>query len=104
MNPLNTVEEELAEEVAQSMARFKTNIRKLDRPGANVVADMRLVRHATAVMAARLKANREDVRRSSWWEQNVDYLKDELELLVPAGDIVEILNLAAMIYVRECMK
>ena len=65
-------------------------------------ADELLVRLAGEAMLAKLAKKRAD-GRMGWWTTNADnrHLKAMLEAHVAKGDMVDVLNLAAMILVRE---
>ena len=69
----------------------------------DVIADDKLVRHAADAMREKLKLAR--VRgRGGWWnsdECTIDDLRSLLREHVEKGDMRDVLNLAAMVYVRE---
>ena len=68
-----------------------------------MIADERLVRHAAEAMREKLKLAR--VRgRGGWWnsdECTIDDLRSLLREHIEKGDMRDVLNLAAMVYVRE---
>lgn len=69
----------------------------------DMIADERLVRHAAEAMREKLKLAR--VRgRGGWWnsdECTIDDLRSLLREHIEKGDMRDVLNLAAMVYVRE---
>ena len=69
----------------------------------DMIADDKLVRHAADAMREKLKLAR--VRgRGGWWnsdECTVDDLRSLLREHIEKGDMRDVLNLAAMVYVRE---
>ena len=69
----------------------------------DMIADDKLVRHAADAMQEKLKLARVK-GRGGWWnsdECTIDDLRSLLREHVEKGDMRDVLNLAAMIYVRE---
>lgn len=67
------------------------------------LADDRLVRHAANAMREKLQLAREK-GRGGWWnsdECTIDNLRILLREHVEKGDMRDVLNLAAMVYLRE---
>lgn len=67
------------------------------------VADMALVAYASEAMREKLAAAREK-GRGGWWDDGecqVEHLKEMLIDHVSKGDMRDVMNIAAMIYVRE---
>lgn len=76
-------------------------------PGrADAEADERLCRYAAHVMKEKLDASRVK-GRGGWWDENqcsTDHLRASLRQHVAKGDMVDVMNLAAMVYARECVE
>lgn len=67
------------------------------------LADASLVRHATDAMREKLALARSH-GRGGWWndkECSIDHLRSLLREHVEKGDMRDVMNLAAMVYVRE---
>lgn len=67
------------------------------------MADAMLLQHSQLGMAAKLNAAREK-GRGGWWNKNecsIEYLRQLLREHVEKGDMMDVMNLAAMVYVRE---
>lgn len=67
------------------------------------LADDRLVRHAANAMREKLQVARVK-GRGGWWngeECTIDHLRSLLRDHVEKGDMRDVLNFAAMVYVRE---
>lgn len=73
-------------------------------PVLDALADSRLLLYAQRAMADSIVISKAR-GGEAWWDRTVcplHVLKQELADLVNKGDMVKVLNLAAMIYVREC--
>ena len=67
-------------------------------------ADSRLVAYAQEAMTERLHIAR-NKGRHGWWDEktcSIELLKNCLQDSITKGDMVDIMNFAAMIYAREC--
>ena len=70
------------------------------------MADSMLVRATELLMESKLAAAREK-GRGGWWDKEVctlDYLRGLLKEHIEKGDLVDVINLAAMVTVREIME
>lgn len=71
---------------------------------ADETMDKWLARIAENAMLEKLESSR-DKGRGGWWDEkqcSVDDLKHLLLEHVEKGDMVDVMNIAAMIYAREC--
>jgi len=71
---------------------------------AEVLADKRLLHYASRAMEEKLEAARKK-GRGGWWnpdECSIEHLHNLLHEHVKKGDMVDVMNFAAMIYAREC--
>jgi len=76
----------------------------VNREQAEHYADERLVDYAARAMRCKLDDAREQ-GRGGWWNEDecsIDYLRDLLVETLTKGDMVDVMNFAAMIYAREC--
>ncbi|HEB94362.1 MAG TPA: hypothetical protein ENI94_13060 [Gammaproteobacteria bacterium] len=67
-------------------------------------ADDRLVAYAAIAMKEKLRVARLK-GRGGWWnpdECNIEQLRHMLQEHLEKGDVVDVMNFAAMIYAREC--
>lgn len=67
--------------------------------------DKELCKHASFAMDQKLEQKR-DVGRGGWWNTDECTINDLRALLrehIEKADMVDVMNLAAMIYARECM-
>jgi len=67
--------------------------------------DKELCKHAAFAMDQKLEQKR-DVGRGGWWnadECSMELLRECLHSHFLKGDMVDVMNFAAMIYARECM-
>ncbi len=75
-----------------------------DRDIIEALADDRLTIYARMAMKDKLKISRSK-GRGGWWcvdECDVAYLREFLRQQIHKGDMVDVMNVAAMIYAREC--
>jgi hypothetical protein len=98
---------ELKELIRADMTAFlaaeKTSECKTDI--ADIRADYRLADYAHRAMCEKLAIARSK-GRGGWWnpeECSIDYLRELLRKHVEKGDMRDVMNLAAMVYVRECI-
>lgn len=71
---------------------------------ADEIMDDRLCHFAYGAMKEKLEVAREK-GRGGWWDADrcsLEYLRSLLVEHVEKGDMVDVMNLAAMIYAREC--
>ena len=73
------------------------------RQTCDLIADNKLVLHASNAMCEKLRLAR--VRgRGGWWDNtdcSIEHLRSLLREHVEKGDMRDVMNLAAMVYVRE---
>ena len=72
---------------------------------ANMIADDRLCFAAHQAMVQKLRKKREE-GRGGWWnpdECSVEFLRECLHAHLLKGDMVDVMNFAAMIYAREML-
>lgn len=98
---------ELKEEVKAEMTTFIAEAQAAAVPLHihDMRADYRLVDYARRAMQEKLAVAR-DKGRGGWWnpEQcDIDELRRMLREHVEKGDMRDVMNIAAMIYVRECI-
>jgi hypothetical protein len=70
----------------------------------NQIADERLCQYAKMAMEEKLEEKRLE-GRGGWWnsdECSIDSLRQMLREHIEKGDMVDVMNFAAMIYAREC--
>lgn len=75
------------------------------REVVEAMSDARLVSCTSTAMAERLTAAREQ-GKSGWWnseECSITTLKSRLKACLEGGDMIDVVNLAAMIHIREVM-
>lgn len=90
-------------EIQEHIKQDFPHLKKLSASHENY-ADYRLVQFATQAMEEKLKISR-DKGRHGWWDESVCSIQDLQNLLeehVTKGDMVDVMNIAAMIYVRQC--
>lgn len=71
---------------------------------ADSVADDRLCQYASMAMKEKLEEKRAE-GRGGWWDDSrcsIEVLRKMLAEHVEKGDMVDVMNLSAMIYAREC--
>ncbi len=71
------------------------------------LADDRLVHFTAVAMAEKLEISRTKKGRGGWWDKDacsIEQLKSLLKEHVEKGDMIDVVNLSAMIYVREAME
>lgn len=76
-----------------------------DHGAANMIADDRLCYVAHQAMTQKLRKKREE-GRGGWWnpdECSVEFLRECLHAHLIKGDMVDVMNFAAMIYAREML-
>ena len=89
--------------VRHEVARIRKWKHEKDRDVLERYADRKLVRMADNAMEEKLAAAREK-GRGGWWDQevcSVEYLRELLQHHMAKGDMRDVVNLAAMIYIRE---
>jgi len=90
--------------IKQDMSSLRSLAIGTDRDVVEALADDRLSMYARMAMKDKLKIAREK-GRGGWWnadECDIAYLREQLQQHIEKGDMVDVMNFAAMIYVREC--
>jgi hypothetical protein len=95
---------ELRKIIKADFDAFRANENQSPSPVSNDMrADCRLVGYATGAMNEKLRIYRSK-GRGGWWKQkecSLDFLRELLTDHVQKGDMVDVMNIAAMIFVRE---
>ena len=95
---------EIKEFVKKDMDSLRSIYRTAAREIAEKSADDRLVSYAYMAMREKLEIARA-TGRGGWWDSetcSIDQLRGLLREHLEKGDMVDVMNFAAMIYAREC--
>ena len=95
---------ETKEFVRLDMESLRNLARRADRDVTEQSADERLVGYAAMAMKKKLEIARAK-GRGGWWDSeicSIDQLRGLLREHLEKGDMVDVMNFAAMIYAREC--
>jgi hypothetical protein len=101
--PNMTDEEYLQHDFRALRKHFKTASKIRGDQISEEMADRRLVEHASKAMARKLSIARQK-GRGGWWDEeacSVEQLRAMLAEHVEKGDMRDVMNFAAMIYVRQ---
>ncbi len=88
--------------IKRSMDRLRKCAEENPGYAGEMIADFGLVNFARSAMEEKLRLKREG-GRYGWWREECFffYLRQMLHEHIEKGDMVDVMNLAAMIYVRE---
>lgn len=95
---------EIREFVKKDIGSLRSLHRVVKKEIIEESADDRLVKYACMAMREKLKISMER-GRGGWWnpdECSIEQLRYMLQEHMEKGDMVDVMNFAAMIYAREC--
>jgi len=94
----------IAKDMLFLLSEYKTDA--LTKNVAEQLADARLVEHTAQSMRSRLDQAR-DSGKGGWWnpaDRSLEELRAMLKDCFDQGDMLDVVNIAAMIHIRETME
>lgn len=94
--------------IAEDMHSFiaSLNAGQIQPEVAEIIADTRLQQHVAILMREKLAISRAK-GKGGWWRSkdcSIEFLRGMLQVAIQKGDMVDIINFAAMIHIRTAME